>query len=1073
MVSKKLRRVQRILCGGVLPVVMAMSMTAYAAEDLPEETVSGNRVHTISEEELKTAPEVLGAYVNDWFDSFQMIKIQGDERYLDEIQEVYVNEVLWRRVDYKGSLFGSDAYWLNTGENAICFDGSSSGRVKESDKIVIKSNGYQDLELTISKADKDIFEIAGTESPVVPPEEVIPPTEDKKAVPKVLARKGTGFDNYQIIEILEDTEYTDKITEVLVNEENWKVVSSYMALFGAGNYYLHKEAHALWFDGLGDGVLNKGDKLTIKSEGYEDLVLNIAEADSGTFSVTPYDEEKPVEQDILHIRLVGSFEAALKGQLKYDAISGASTSISTNQNSNVIVQAAVLPKGEEPTEEEWSVLDRELGLVVHPDKEKTFVTIEPEGSGMLGVYSPYDGSLTLAGTPVQPGEYQVSVTYTDEQGRTAKSNTLPFVVYEGNEKLCDYLTLSHATQTADGKYMYDMEPWAITAFGGENETVTVPAEIKAWYGSHTSGTYGELGYAVAKEPVQTLIVPAGCNLTMVNMKVLSSVRIVVEDGGRLVLRDSSLHGKVEVQSGGSFSMNYDDYSGKFLTGASVNGQVILTDGAILENASIYSNTNFVANGSEARKNIEPVILIHGNVEVRGQVFIRGDEAPTGTDPATQKSYAGQTALKIEDGTLHIGENSVVAAYGGGYLGTTTIGGTAIQLQNGTITGAGRLIAVGGNGMFGAGGDAVSGNGNLEMLHAYLEGGSAIMPNGDSVTAGVAAADTVTLSDNTNRNLVEGKRITSNSESISDTYWMDITTVPNLSLYIIEENAPGDSQKPEEGENNQKPEEGEDNQKPEEGEDNQKPEEGEDNQKPEEGEDNQKPEEGEDNQKPEEGEDNQKPEEGEDNQKPEEGEDNQKPEKEEDNQKPEEDKQKPEKGESNQEPSEENDSQKPGIKDDSQKPSEGADNQNPSVKPSTNSKKSHSGSSSSTTGSAEPAKESQDIASASSVLSAPYMFYRTYVPSSNLTDTTVAQSEDSAEISSESDVTEIETSIQEDGFDVKTKEESTGNDSVSIEDDEIPLSDHNEKHYNLSWLILVLILITGSIIIMIKKKLKEA
>ena len=418
---------------------------------------------------------------------------------------------------------------------------------------------------------------------------------------------------------------------------------------------------------------------------------------------------------------------------------------------------------------------------------------------------------------------------------------------------------------------------------------------------------------------------------------------MVEDGGRLVLRDSSLHGKVEVQSGGSFSMNYDDYSGKFLTGASVNGQVILTDGAILENASIYSNTNFVANGSEARKNIEPVILIHGNVEVRGQVFIRGDEAPTGTDPATQKSYAGQTALKIEDGTLHIGENSVVAAYGGGYLGTTTIGGTAIQLQNGTITGAGRLIAVGGNGMFGAGGDAVSGNGNLEVLHAYLEGGSAIMPNGDSVTAGVAAADTVTLSDNTNRNLVEGKRITSNSESISDTYWMDITTVPNLSLYIIEENAPGDSQKPEEGENNQKPEEGEDNQKPEEGED------------------------------------NQKPEEGEDNQKPEEGEDNQKPEKEEDNQKPEEDKQKPEKGESNQEPSEENDSQKPGIKDDSQKPSEGADNQNPSVKPSTNSKKSHSGNSSSTTGSAEPAKESQDIASASSVLSAPYMFYRTYVP----------------------------------------------------------------------------------------------
>ena len=55
--------------------------------------------------------------------------------------------------------------------------------------------------------------------------------------------------------------------------------------------------------------------------------------------------------------------------------------------------------------------------------------------------------------------------------------------------------------------------------------------------SHTSGTYGELGYAVDGSPVQTLIVPDGCNLTLVNMKVFSSVNIVVENGGKLVLRD--------------------------------------------------------------------------------------------------------------------------------------------------------------------------------------------------------------------------------------------------------------------------------------------------------------------------------------------------------------------------------------------------------------------------------------------------------------------------------------------------------------------------------------------------------
>ena len=95
--------------------------------------------------------------------------------------------------------------------------------------------------------------------------------------------------------------------------------------------------------------------------------------------------------------------------------------------------------------------------------------------------------------------------------------------------------------------MYDMEPWAIANFGGTNETVTVPAQIKAWYGSHTSGTYGELGYSVSESesPTQTLIVPSGCDLTLVNMKIFSSVRIIVQKGGRLCLRDSSVHGLIE------------------------------------------------------------------------------------------------------------------------------------------------------------------------------------------------------------------------------------------------------------------------------------------------------------------------------------------------------------------------------------------------------------------------------------------------------------------------------------------------------------------------------------------------
>ncbi len=168
----------------------------------------------------------------------------------------------------------------------------------------------------------------------------------------------------------------------------------------------------------------------------------------------------------------------------------------------------------------------------------------------------------------------------------------------------------------------------------------------------TSGTYGELGYAIPEgtETTQTLIIPSGCNLTLVNMDILSSVRIVVQDGGTLILRDSTVQGIVDVQNGGTFSMNYDDYTdgGTFLTGASINGQLVLRDGATLKNAKIYSNTNNIANGTEARKNTNPVVVTEGNVNIEGQVFIRGDEAPTGTDSATGKSYAGQTGLMVKN-----------------------------------------------------------------------------------------------------------------------------------------------------------------------------------------------------------------------------------------------------------------------------------------------------------------------------------------------------------------------------------------------------------------------------------------
>ena len=91
----------------------------------------------------------------------------------------------------------------------------------------------------------------------------------------------------------------------------------------------------------------------------------------------------------------------------------------------------------------------------------------------------------------------------------------------------------------------------------------MPKGLEVWFGSHESGTYGYLGYDLPWKDVvngnipQTLYIPDGCNLTLTNMKILSSVRIVVENGGKLTLSDSVVQGIVDVKDGGTFSMNYD------------------------------------------------------------------------------------------------------------------------------------------------------------------------------------------------------------------------------------------------------------------------------------------------------------------------------------------------------------------------------------------------------------------------------------------------------------------------------------------------------------------------------------
>lgn len=91
------------------------------------------------------------------------------------------------------------------------------------------------------------------------------------------------------------------------------------------------------------------------------------------------------------------------------------------------------------------------------------------------------------------------------------------------------------------------------------------------------------------------------------------------------------------------------------------------------------------------------------------MFLRGDEAPTGIDPATGTSYTGQNGVQV-NGTLTLTEGSVLAAYG----------------DSGTISAA----------------------------NVFAKGGSSYFPKAGS-TGGQALAQGVTLAGTSNRSLADG------------------------------------------------------------------------------------------------------------------------------------------------------------------------------------------------------------------------------------------------------------------------------------------------------------------------------
>ena len=234
--------------------------------------------------------------------------------------------------------------------------------------------------------------------------------------------------------------------------------------------------------GNGPDVLKSGDIITITAEGYNDLMFKLVIDKKGNAKVSS--DTAPGDIYQLHVKIEGSFEAAIVGQKNYDGVSSASVGgASGNKNSAVTVYGALVEKGTDPTDKDWEKLNNEseirlvgskCSVSIVPDASKGMTGTED--SGMKGVYMTLSSDLTLNGTPKDAGSYLISIHVEDNQGRTADSNELPFRIYTGEEKLADQIQIKNLKQYDNGLYAWDiMEPWAIKNFGsnvdGEENSV--------------------------------------------------------------------------------------------------------------------------------------------------------------------------------------------------------------------------------------------------------------------------------------------------------------------------------------------------------------------------------------------------------------------------------------------------------------------------------------------------------------------------------------------------------------------------------------------------------------------------
>lgn len=356
--------------------------------------------------------------------------------------------------------------------------------------------------------------------------------------------------------------------------------------------------------------------------------------------------------------------------------------------------------------------------------------ISPEGAGLSATLFNAGGkaTVTLSGTAGAAGTYQVGAAATLGD-YTFGTNTVELRIYSGNETLASQIAALSGNPDS-----WDMEPYEID----RSDNATIPTWLHHIYGSHTSGLYGQIGNATDAAASDTLTIPAGADVTLENIKINSSVKIVVEKGGKLTLTDSCAFGPIEV-NGGTLALNRS---------SSVTNTITLNNGSTLKDSEVVSHAQFLTDGRKPTPAAPAqVVIVNGTVTFEGTNTIKADQS--------------QIGLKVA-GTAQIPAGSTLTVTGGN--GGTAPGNaaSAIELDHGNITGAGTLAATGGSYEVGGNGvpaTAVAGTGTLSTGTLILTGGDADTIYNTAINGADAGVKTVTVTTKApNRQIAGGKGI---------------------------------------------------------------------------------------------------------------------------------------------------------------------------------------------------------------------------------------------------------------------------------------------------------------------------